>query len=941
MLYIINLQNDADTNAVATRLGVPATAKIYENVHMIVVEDPTDQELTTWRADADVKNIVEDQLVEMEDVSEMETIEADTIPTTEETFTTNAVGDVTQSTLLFNSGGTDYHSWHLDRITKKDPSYMNREYSYLLDGYNTDLYILDSGVAGAKLVSNGGLSQNNATTPDPIGLEHSEFIDGAFAGNYRVMDGGVPGLNVGGWQNEDTQGHGTYCAQYAAGLLVGVAKKATIWSAKVMDSGGTGANSGFLSDIINGANQIITHHTAKGTGFPSIVNISIGTPITTVSTNIYINEPGADPTTILDDMEFNLVMAGIHVARSAGNGIKDGTDNFMGPMQSSFVAGARSSALQVNKRDYWNEHELQDKFGGGATTVAGTTPNATNWPTGYSDEMAYFSNYGYGDSLSAPGHNLIAHNWIVGGGYVTSMAGTSFSTPMIAGMLCLRAQSNGPGETPASAKTWILANAVSTGYITDLIAEVSLDANPLQCLAGEPYILVKVPAAVYADSKNAAFQLRGATAIDTYTATDLNNKGHVKSESVDQVFSILSGITSVPPDGTVIKGTTSNNTATVVRAASDGAPASIVVWCKSSGGAFQGGEEIINLGTLASYGTCASPSTGYWLECNMDNMNATATVVNAGGSSVKIGPLYNTHAATDALISAGTHSWLNSILLIAHFDDPTWAPGNINPSTIEDYFPIDEQENLLLFQPYIEETYQVKNAAGSFMTATGSTEALGNFAFGAAVTKDMSFNHTTWAGEPLGAVTSTYSIINGSLPPGLSFDTATAVISGTLTVEQATLYTFTVMNSVVATSQEYSMNCAEGADTVVTFDVNDFTTPGVITASNIITTGAWTEVLSLSGQSFAYTASKGENIIVETSVGQVGITLPASPVIGDTVRIIDGSGHAGQGATNQIDVNGNGANIMGSSSALTITTGRAGITLVYYNTANGWILQEN
>jgi hypothetical protein len=227
------------------------------------------------------------------------------------------------------------------------------------------------------------------------------------------------------------------------------------------------------------------------------------------------------------------------------------------------------------------------------------------------------------------------------------------------------------------------------------------------------------------------------------------------------------------------------------------------------------------------------------------------------------------------------------------------------------------------------------------MTATGTTEALGNFAFGAAVNKDMSFNHTTWAGEPLGAVTSVYSIINGSLPSGLSFDTATAVISGTLTVEQAALYTFTVMNSVIATSQEYSMNCAEGSDTVVTFDVNDYTTPGVITASNIITTGAWTEVLSVSGMSYAYNASKGENIIVESSLGQVGITLPGAPVLGDTVRIIDGSGNAGDGVTNQIDVNGNGANIMGSASALAITTGRAGITLVYYNTANGWILQEN
>ena len=82
------------------------------------------------------------------------------------------------------------------------------------------------------------------------------------------------------------------------------------------------------------------------------------------------------------------------------------------------------------------------------------------------------------------------------------------------------------------------------------------------------------------------------------------------------------------------------------------------------------------------------------------------------------------------------------------------------------------------------------------MTATGSTEALGNFAFGAAVTKDMSFNHTTWAGEPLGAVTSAYSIINGSLPPGLSFDTATAIISGTLTVETS--------NTVYFYSNEFS-----------------------------------------------------------------------------------------------------------------------------------------
>ena len=933
MLYIINLQNDADTNAVATRLGVPATAKIYENVHMIVVEDPTDQELITWKADPDVKNIVEDQLIEMEDVSEIETMTVDSVPTTEETFTTNATGDTIQNTLLFTSGGTDYHSWHLDRITKKDPSYMNRQYSYTgADGWGVDLYILDSGVAGADHNMHlGGF--NNASTPVPIGFPHSEFIDNnpSFTNNYRVVDGGVPGLNIGGWNNEDTQGHGTYCAQFAAGLTCGLAKKATIWSAKVMDAGGTGSTSGWTSDIIAGADAVILHHSGKQSQpfpAPSIINISIGMSFNQANTNIYINEPLTDATWILDDMEQELAQWGILVARTAGNGINDGSDNFAGPVQSSFVAGARSSALPANFRQHWNEHDLHNKFSAGATTVTGTQSpaTATNWPTGYSDEMAYFSNYGYGTTLSAPGHSLIAYHWSAGtGGGVAGLAGTSYSCPMIAGMLCLKQQMAGV-VSPADAVTWVLANAVSTGYITDLHTEVLLDANPLQCLAGEPYILVKVPQAVYNDTKNAAFQLRGATVIDNYSLLNLNNTGHVKSESVDQVFSIISGNMIVPSNGTVIKGTTSNNTATVVRAAQDGSPTSIMVWCKSSFGGFQGGEEIINLGTSASYGNCAGPSTGYWLECNMDNMNASATEVNAGGSSVKIGTLYNTHEATDALIStAGTHSWTNSIPLHAHFDDVSYAPTNSTPVDVWDYFPIDEQANLLLYQPYIEKIYKVKDASGAFMTPTGTTEALGDFALGDVVNKDMSFNHTTWANEPLGAVTSAYSIINGSLPSGLSFDTATAVINGTLTADQTILFTFTVMNSVAATSQEYSMNYIEGEEVGYHYDGSNLTLPG----------GIFTKWSSITANT---NAVSGQSYFVDTTANVVIITLPGNPTQGSYVRIIDAVGNA---HTNKITVAQNGKNIQGIAQDLDITTARVGFTLIFYDNTQGWVLMEN
>jgi len=49
----------------------------------------------------------------------------------------------------------------------------------------------------------------------------------------------------------------------------------------------------------------------------------------------------------------------------------------------------------------------------------------------------------------------------------------------------------------------------------------------------------------------------------------------------------------------------------------------------------------------------------------------------------------------------------------------------------------------------------------------------------------------------------------------------------------------------------------------------------------------------------------------------------------------------GNAATNNITVARNGHNIQGSSSDLIININRAGIGLVYYNSAQGWVLIEN
>ena len=85
-----------------------------------------------------------------------------------------------------------------------------------------------------------------------------------------------------------------------------------------------------------------------------------------------------------------------------------------------------------------------------------------------------------------------------------------------------------------------------------------------------------------------------------------------------------------------------------------------------------------------------------------------------------------------------------------------------------------------------------------------------------------------------------------------------------------------------------------------------------------------------------YTASAGDKLIVDTS-SAVTITLPASASLGDEIRIIDGTGNA---ATNNITVARNGHNIESAASNLTIDLNRAAFGLVYYNTAQGWVLTE-
>lgn len=83
-----------------------------------------------------------------------------------------------------------------------------------------------------------------------------------------------------------------------------------------------------------------------------------------------------------------------------------------------------------------------------------------------------------------------------------------------------------------------------------------------------------------------------------------------------------------------------------------------------------------------------------------------------------------------------------------------------------------------------------------------------------------------------------------------------------------------------------------------------------------------------------FTALSGNSYPVNTTSGAVTVTLPASPVFGDQINIIDYSGTA---STNRIIIYPNGLKINGNIANSAISTIRASVTLIYTDSIQGWV----
>jgi len=87
-----------------------------------------------------------------------------------------------------------------------------------------------------------------------------------------------------------------------------------------------------------------------------------------------------------------------------------------------------------------------------------------------------------------------------------------------------------------------------------------------------------------------------------------------------------------------------------------------------------------------------------------------------------------------------------------------------------------------------------------------------------------------------------------------------------------------------------------------------------------------------------FTAVAGEGYFCNTTSAAFTATLPASPTLGDEITFID---YAGTFDTNNLTIAPNGSEkIMGTAASLTVSIERAGLTLVYTDGTQGWLLKD-
>jgi hypothetical protein len=242
----------------------------------------------------------------------------------------------------------------------------------------------------------------------------------------------------------------------------------------------------------------------------------------------------------------------------------------------------------------------------------------------------------------------------------------------------------------------------------------------------------------------------------------------------------------------------------------------------------------------------------------------------------------------------------------------------------------------------IEKTYIVSNGTtGAFtvefktVSGTGVTFATDDKDFKYVFSDGTNVNNITLASPPGGSDTQIQFNDGGSAFGGsanLVWDGTNVVIgaTGALRLSDTTGGEYVGLKAPGTVSASYTLTLPTATGTADQILVTDGS--GNLSFADNSGGTSWQAV-----KTTGFTAVAGEGYFCDTTSAAFTATLPAG-TLGDEISFID---YAGTFDTNNLTIAPNGAEkIQGSAASLTVSVERAGLTLVYTDGTQGWLLKD-
>jgi len=233
-------------------------------------------------------------------------------------------------------------------------------------------------------------------------------------------------------------------------------------------------------------------------------------------------------------------------------------------------------------------------------------------------------------------------------------------------------------------------------------------------------------------------------------------------------------------------------------------------------------------------------------------------------------------------------------------------------------------------------------AIGTSILDTNGNELALLTATGSAVNEFTIANAATTAGPTLSATGETNVPINIT-PKGTGDVFINPPSSGSLAIKgnATNAGTFKIFEDTDLGSYHTGFTAGNlTEDIVYTLPLADAGTSGDALTSNASGVLSWTTIaggLTWVVKTTTYTAVANDGVFADTSGGAWTLSLPAG-TLGDEIGVID---YGGDFDSNNLTIAPNGSEkIQGTAASLTVAVERAGMTLVYSGSAEGWLLRE-